>query len=173
MKVMTIVGTRPEIIRLSRVVARLEATEGVEHVLVHTGQNYDHGLNQVFFDDLALRAPDHYLGVDTSSLGAVLGGVLIGTERVLLAEQPDAVLVLGDTNSCLATVMAKRYFGRYKEPKRRVTLTTRFMPEVELGDRATFNVASPRRIGQAFDARVLGIAHDLMSFRTELDLLEV
>jgi UDP-N-acetylglucosamine 2-epimerase len=108
MKVMTIVGTRPEIIRLSRVIARLDATTGIEHVLVHTGQNYDHSLNQVFFDELAIRAPDHHLGVDTSSLGSVLGGVLIGTERVLLEEQPDAVLVLGDTNSCLATVMAKR-----------------------------------------------------------------
>ena len=108
MKVMTIVGTRPEIIRLSRVIARLERTEGIDHVLVHTGQNYDHALNEVFFDDLALRAPDHYLGVDTSSLGTVLGGVLIGTEQVLLAERPDAVLVLGDTNSCLATLMAKR-----------------------------------------------------------------
>jgi len=107
-KVMTIVGTRPEIIRLARVMARLDATDGVDHVLVHTGQNYDHALNQVFFDDLGLRAPDHYLGVDTSSLGAVLGGVLVGTEEVLLAERPDAVLVLGDTNSCLATVMAKR-----------------------------------------------------------------
>ena len=105
---MTIVGTRPEIIRLSRVMDRLDATAGIEHVLVHTGQNYDHQLNQVFFDDLELRAPDHYLGVDTSSLGAVLGGVLVGTERVLLEERPDAVLVLGDTNSCLATVMAKR-----------------------------------------------------------------
>lgn len=108
MKVMTIVGTRPEIIRLARVIARLDATPGVEHVLVHTGQNYDHSLNQVFFDDLGLRAPDHYLGVDTSSLGAVLGGVLVGTEQVLLVERPDAVLVLGDTNSCVATVMAKR-----------------------------------------------------------------
>lgn len=108
MKVMTVVGTRPEIIRLARVIARLDATEGIEHVLVHTGQNYDYTLNQVFFDDLGLRAPDHYLGVDTSSLGAVLGGVLIETERVLLAEQPDAFLVLGDTNSCVATVMAKR-----------------------------------------------------------------
>lgn len=108
MKVMTIVGTRPEIIRLARVIARLDATEGIDHVLVHTGQNYDRQLNEVFFDDLGLRAPDHYLGVDTSSLGSVLGGVLIGTERVLLEEQPDAVLVLGDTNSCLATVMAKR-----------------------------------------------------------------
>jgi len=108
MKVMTIVGTRPEIIRLARVVARLDATPGIDHVLVHTGQNYDHSLNQVFFDDLGLRAPDHYLGVDTSSLGAVLGGVLVATEQVLLTERPDAVLVLGDTNSCVATVMAKR-----------------------------------------------------------------
>lgn len=108
MKVMTIVGTRPEIIRLARVIARLDETEGIDHVLVHTGQNYDRQLNQVFFDDLQLRAPDHYLGVDTSSLGSVLGGVLIETEKVLIEERPDAVLVLGDTNSCLATVMAKR-----------------------------------------------------------------
>jgi UDP-N-acetylglucosamine 2-epimerase len=105
-KVMTIVGTRPEIIRLACVIQRLDRT--VEHVLVHTGQNYDHSLNQVFFDDLGLRAPDHYLGVDTSSLGAVLGGVLIETEKVLLAENPAAVVVLGDTNSCIATIMAKR-----------------------------------------------------------------
>jgi UDP-N-acetylglucosamine 2-epimerase len=105
-KVLTVVGTRPEIIRLSRVIDRLERT--VDHVLVHTGQNYDHSLNQVFFDDLDLRAPDHYLDVDTSSLGSVLGGTLIGTERVLKEERPDAVLVLGDTNSCVAAVMAKR-----------------------------------------------------------------
>lgn len=106
MKVMTIVGTRPEIIRLACVIQRFD--EVFDHVLVHTGQNYDHNLNQVFFDDLGLRAPDHYLGVDTSSLGAVLGGVLIETEKVLLQEKPDAVLVLGDTNSCIATIMAKR-----------------------------------------------------------------
>lgn len=105
-KVMTIVGTRPEIIRLSRVIATLD--EYTDHVLVHTGQNYDHQLNQVFFDDLGLREPDHYLNVDTSSLGRVLGETLIGTERVLLEEAPDAVLVLGDTNSCLAAIMAKR-----------------------------------------------------------------
>lgn len=108
MKVMTVVGTRPEIIRLAAVIKRLDATEGIEHVLVHTGQNYDYSLNQVFFDDLGLRAPDHYMGVDTSSLGAVLGGVLMGTEKVLLEENPDAMLVLGDTNSCVATVMGKR-----------------------------------------------------------------
>ena len=106
MKVMTIVGTRPEIIRLSCVVQRLDAS--VDHVLVHTGQNYDHQLNQVFFDDLGLRAPDHYLEVDTSSLGRVLGETLIKTEQVLTEERPDAVLVLGDTNSCIAAVMAKR-----------------------------------------------------------------
>ncbi len=105
-KVMTIVGTRPEIIRLSETIKLLDRT--VEHVLVHTGQNYDHGLNQVFFDDLALRAPDRYMEVDTTSLGTVLGGVLVKTEEVLLAERPDAVLVLGDTNSSLAAVMAKR-----------------------------------------------------------------
>lgn len=106
MKVMTIVGTRPEIIRLARVLDMLDRT--LESVLVHTGQNYDHSLNQVFFDDLALRAPDHYLDVDTTSLGSILGGTLIAAERVITAEQPDAVLVLGDTNSCIAAVMAKR-----------------------------------------------------------------
>lgn len=108
MKVMTVVGTRPEIIRLAAVMKRLDATPGIEHVLVHTGQNYDYSLNEVFFDDLGLRAPDHFMGVDTSSLGAVLGGVLVGTEEVLKEEQPDAMLVLGDTNSCVSTVMAKR-----------------------------------------------------------------
>jgi UDP-N-acetylglucosamine 2-epimerase len=106
MKVMTVVGTRPEIIRLSRVVTRLDAT--VDHVLVHTGQNYDYALNQVFFDDLELRPPDHVLGVDTSSLGHVLGETLIKSEEVMREERPDAVLVLGDTNSCIAAVMAKR-----------------------------------------------------------------
>lgn len=105
-KVMTIVGTRPEIIRLACVIQRLDRT--VDHILVHTGQNYDHQLNQVFFDDLGLRAPDHYLDVDTSSLGHVLGETLVKTEEVLLAERPDAVVVLGDTNSCIAAVMAKR-----------------------------------------------------------------
>lgn len=106
MKVVTVVGTRPEIIRLACVIKRLDET--LEHVLVHTGQNFDHQLGQVFFDDLGLRAPDHHLDVDTSSLGTVLGGVLVETEKVLLAERPDAVLVLGDTNSCIAAVMAKR-----------------------------------------------------------------
>lgn len=108
MKVMTIVGTRPELIRLARVIHRLDTTTGIEHVLVHTGQNYDYTLNQVFFDDLGLRTPDHMLGVDTSSLGAVLGGTLIAAEKVMQEEQPEAVLVLGDTNSCIAALMARR-----------------------------------------------------------------
>lgn len=106
LKVMTVVGTRPELIRLSRVIARLDAT--VDHVLVHTGQNYDWSLNEVFFRDLGIRQPDHLLGVDTSSLGRVLGETLIRTEEVIRQEAPDALLVLGDTNSCLAAIMAKR-----------------------------------------------------------------
>src|SRR5690606_5345086 len=81
---------------------------GVDHVLVHTGQNYDYTLNQVFFDDLGIREPDKMLGVDTSTLGAVLGGTLISAERVMREEHPDAVLVLGDTNSCIAALMARR-----------------------------------------------------------------
>jgi len=103
---MTVVGTRPEIIRLSEVMRLLDAT--VDHVLVHTGQNYDYELNQVFFDELGLRKPDHFLNVDTSSLGRVLGEVLIKTEQVLIRERPDALVVLGDTNSCIAAVIAKR-----------------------------------------------------------------
>ncbi|MBA3718744.1 MAG: UDP-N-acetylglucosamine 2-epimerase, partial [Nocardioidaceae bacterium] len=106
MKVMTIVGTRPEIIRLSCVITRLE--QEFEHVLVHTGQNWDAQLSDVFFKQLGLRQPDHWLRVPVDSLGAVLGGVLSGIEPVLVAERPDAVLVLGDTNSCLAAVIAKR-----------------------------------------------------------------
>ncbi|WP_145950869.1 non-hydrolyzing UDP-N-acetylglucosamine 2-epimerase [Micrococcus luteus] len=106
LKVMTVVGTRPEIIRLACVIRRLE--RHTDHVLVHTGQNYDHNLNQVFFDDLGLRRPDHFLEADTSSLGAVLGDVLRGTERVLLEERPDAMVVLGDTNSCVSALIGRR-----------------------------------------------------------------
>lgn len=106
MKVMTVVGTRPEIIRLSRVISLLDET--VDHVLVHTGQNYDPRLSQVFFEDLSLRPPDVYCGIDTSTLGRALGGVLIHGEDVLRMHKPDAVLVLGDTNSCLVAVIARR-----------------------------------------------------------------
>lgn len=106
LKVMTILGTRPEIIRLASVMETLE--KFTEHKLVHTGQNYDYELNQVFFDELGVREPDHFLNVDTSSLGKVLGEILIKTEEVILKEKPDAVLVLGDTNSAIAIMMAKR-----------------------------------------------------------------
>jgi UDP-N-acetyl-L-fucosamine synthase len=105
-RVMTVVGTRPEIIRLSRVISRLDET--LDHVLVHTGQNYDPMLSEVFFEELELRKPDLYLGVDTSSLGNVLGGVLVGVEQAIGQYRPDALLVLGDTNSCIAALMARR-----------------------------------------------------------------
>lgn len=106
LKVMTVVGTRPEIIRLSETIKLLD--QHTDHVLVHTGQNYDYELNEVFFEDLGLRSPDHFLGADVSSLGAALGSILTATEKVILEEKPDAFLVLGDTNSCISAVMAKR-----------------------------------------------------------------
>jgi UDP-N-acetylglucosamine 2-epimerase (non-hydrolysing) len=103
---MTVVGTRPEIIRLSRVIHRLDHT--LEHVLVHTGQNWDPTLSNIFFTELELRPPDRFLDLDTSSLGQVLGGVLVGIEQAIGDVAPDALLVLGDTNSCVAAVMARR-----------------------------------------------------------------
>jgi UDP-N-acetyl-L-fucosamine synthase len=106
LKVLTVVGTRPEIIRLSRVLARLDGV--CDHILVHTGQNYDYELNQVFFDDLAVRKPDHFLGSAGGTPAETIGNVIIAVDRVLAAEQPEAVLVLGDTNSCLAVIPAKR-----------------------------------------------------------------
>ena len=106
LKVMTVVGTRPEIIRLSATIKLLD--EHADHILVHTGQNYDYELNEVFFEDLGLREPDHFLNADTSSLGSALGSIIAGTEKVLQEEKPDAFLVLGDTNSCISALMAKR-----------------------------------------------------------------
>ena len=104
LKVMTIVGTRPEIIRLSATIKLLD--QQLNHVLVHTGQNYDYELNEVFFKDLGLKQPDHFLNVDTSSLGKTYGDILAKSETVMIEENPDAVLVLGDTNSCLSAIMA-------------------------------------------------------------------
>lgn len=106
LKVMTVVGTRPEIIRLSRVMAALD--RHMDHVIVHTGQNYDYELNEVFFDDLELRKPDHFLGAAGGTAAETIGTVIIEVDRVLASEQPDAVLILGDTNSCLAVIPAKR-----------------------------------------------------------------
>lgn len=106
MKVMTIVGTRPEIIRLSRVMAALDRE--CEHLIVHTGQNYDYELNQVFFDDLQIRKPDHFLGAAGATTMETVGNTLIKVDEVLASESPEAVLILGDTNSCLAAYPAKR-----------------------------------------------------------------
>jgi UDP-N-acetyl-L-fucosamine synthase len=106
LKVVTVVGTRPEIIRLSRVLARLD--EFCDHVLVHTGQNYDYELNEVFFEDLAVRRPAHFLGSAGENAATTIGNVIIAVDRVLEIERPDALLVLGDTNSCLAVIPAKR-----------------------------------------------------------------
>jgi UDP-N-acetylglucosamine 2-epimerase len=106
LKVLTFVGTRPEIIRLSRVMSLLD--EYVNHIIAHTGQNYDYELNEIFFNELELRKPDYFLEVDTSSLGTSVGDIIRKSEAVLIKENPDAVLVLGDTNSCLASYMAKR-----------------------------------------------------------------
>jgi UDP-N-acetylglucosamine 2-epimerase (non-hydrolysing) len=106
LKVVTIVGTRPEIIRLSRTMALLD--QYVQQVIVHTGQNYDYELNEIFWKELELRKPDHFLEVDTTSLGSTIGDIMRKTEEVLKQESPDALLVLGDTNSCLSAYIAKR-----------------------------------------------------------------
>lgn len=106
LKVMTVLGTRPEIIRLACVMDRLDQT--VDHRIVHTGQNWDFELNELFFQELGVRKPDHFLGVDPSTLGTVLGNILIGIEPILKEERPDAFLVLGDTNSSIAAMIAKR-----------------------------------------------------------------
>jgi UDP-N-acetylglucosamine 2-epimerase (non-hydrolysing) len=106
LKVLTIVGTRPEIIRLSRTMARLD--EHLNQIIVHTGQNYDYELNEIFWNELELRKPDYFMNADTSSLGTTIGDILKKTEEILKLEKPDALLVLGDTNSCLSAYMAKR-----------------------------------------------------------------
>lgn len=106
LKVMTVVGTRPELIRLSRVMAKLD--EHCEHVLIHTGQNYDYELNEIFFNDLGIRKPDYFLSAAGASGAETIGNVIIAVDRVLAEVQPEAVLVLGDTNSCMAVLPAKR-----------------------------------------------------------------
>ena len=106
MKVMTVVGTRPEIIRLSRVIAKLDLH--TDHVLVHTGQNYDYELNEIFFQDLEVRKPDHFLSAAGTNGAETIGKVIIATDALLAEVKPDAVLILGDTNSCMAALPAKR-----------------------------------------------------------------
>ncbi|WP_373332717.1 non-hydrolyzing UDP-N-acetylglucosamine 2-epimerase [Thiopseudomonas alkaliphila] len=106
LKVVTVVGTRPEIIRLSRVMAKMD--EHCEHILVHTGQNYDYELNQIFFEDLGIRKPDYFLNAAGQSGAETIGNVIIAVDKVLAEVQPEALLVLGDTNSCMAVIPAKR-----------------------------------------------------------------
>jgi len=108
LKVMTVVGTRPEIIRLSRVMAALDHSDAIEHVIVHTGQNYDYELNQIFFDDLGIRKPDFFLNAAGTTATETVGLILIKIDPLLETEQPDAFLVLGDTNSCLCAIPAKK-----------------------------------------------------------------
>ena len=108
LKVLTVVGTRPEIIRLSCVIQKLDASPAIEHILVHTGQNYDYELNEVFFEDLGLRKPDHFLNAAGATATETAGQILIKIEPVLETVRPDAFLVLGDTNSCLCAIAAKK-----------------------------------------------------------------
>jgi len=108
LKVLTVVGTRPEIIRLSRVLAKLDASAAIEHILVHTGQNYDYELNQIFFEDLGLRKPDYFLDAAGKTATETIGQILIKIDPILEEIQPDAFLVLGDTNSCLCAIPAKK-----------------------------------------------------------------
>lgn len=108
LKVMTVVGTRPEIIRLARVMAALDTSEAIEHIIVHTGQNYDYELNQIFFDDMSIRKPDHFLNAAGATATATVGNILINIEPLLEQVKPDAFLVLGDTNSCLCAIPAKK-----------------------------------------------------------------
>ncbi|TPD69825.1 non-hydrolyzing UDP-N-acetylglucosamine 2-epimerase [Flavobacterium microcysteis] len=108
LKVMTVVGTRPEIIRLSCVMAALDKSEAIEHIIVHTGQNYDYELNQIFFDDLGIRKPDFFLNAAGATATETVGQILIKIDPLLESENPDAFLVLGDTNSCLCAIPAKK-----------------------------------------------------------------
>ena len=108
LKVMTVVGTRPEIIRLSAVINKLDKSEAIEHILVHTGQNYDYELNEVFFEDFKIKKPDYFLNSATGTAIETIGNILINIEKVINKEKPDAFLILGDTNSCLTAIAAKR-----------------------------------------------------------------
>ena len=105
---MTVVGTRPEIIRLSRVMSALDNSNAIEHIIVHTGQNYDYELNQIFFDDLQIRTPDYFLNAAGATATETIGKILINIDPLLEEIKPDAFLVLGDTNSCLCAIPAKK-----------------------------------------------------------------
>ena len=108
LKVVTVVGTRPEIIRLSRVIYALDESPAIDHILVHTGQNYDYTLNEIFFEDLQIRKPDYFLEAAGETSSETIGNILITFDTLLKNLQPDALLVLGDTNSSLSSISAKK-----------------------------------------------------------------
>ena len=105
MKVITVLGTRPEIIRLSRIIPKLD--KYTDHIIIHTGQNYDYELNQIFFEDLSIRKPDYFLDAASKTSTETIGNILIKIDKILDTEKPDAFLVLGDTNSCMSVIAAK------------------------------------------------------------------
>ena len=107
-KIVTVVGTRPEIIRLSSIIDRLNKSRSIDHYLIHTGQNYDNNLNEVFFNDLELKKPDYYLDSAKQNSIATIGDILIKIDKVLDNIMPDAFVILGDTNSCLSSIAAKK-----------------------------------------------------------------
>ena len=109
LNVVTIVGTRPEIIRLSRVISKLNESKSIKHTLIHTGQNYDYNLNQIFFEELGIKKPDIFLEAAGTTAAETIGNIIIKTEPILKKLNPDALLVLGDTNSCLSAIVAKKY----------------------------------------------------------------
>ena len=108
LKVVTVVGTRPEIIRLSAIIKRLNESNSIDHYLIHTGQNYDKELNEIFFEDLNIKKPDYYLDAASDSTSSTVGNILISLEPLLKKIDPDSFLVLGDTNSCLSSIVAKK-----------------------------------------------------------------
>jgi len=108
LKVLTVVGTRPEIIRLSAIIKRLNESDSIDHFLIHTGQNYDKELNEIFFEDLNIKSPDYYLDAASESPSSTIGNILISLEPLLKKINPDSFLILGDTNSCLSALVAKK-----------------------------------------------------------------
>ena len=112
-KVMTVVGTRPEIIRLSRVIGRLQQSKAIEHILVHTGQNYDYTLNQIFFEELQVPKPNYYLAAAGENAAQTIGKILSEVDKLIEKIEPDAFLLLGDTNSCLSAISAKKKENSY------------------------------------------------------------
>ena len=127
MKILTIVGTRPEIIKLCRVIHELD--KYTNHIMVHSGQNYDFELNEIFFQQLGIRKPDHFLNAAGSSVAQTIGNVIYNSDQVMAKENPDAMLILGDTNSCLSAISAKR--RKIANSPKKGNLTTNIPPQIK------------------------------------------